>query len=72
MDFKESMREYIGWFRVRKWKGDMLLFNYIRLLTRGFKSWRILGRCYTDPKRTQMPAQTTTPSKTLNFHRWKK
>ena len=24
-----------------------------------------------DPKRTQMPAQATIPSKTLNFHKWR-
>jgi hypothetical protein len=26
---------------------------------------------YTDPKRTQMPAQATIPSTTLNYHRWR-
>ena len=25
----------------------------------------------TDPKRPQLPAQTTIPSKTLNHHRWR-
>jgi hypothetical protein len=29
----------------------------------------ILDRCHTDPKRTQMPAQATIPSKTLNCHK---
>jgi hypothetical protein len=28
-------------------------------------------RCHTDPKRAQMPAQATIPSKTLNYHRWR-
>jgi hypothetical protein len=31
-------------------------------------------RCWTDviqTLRTQMPAQDTTPSKTLNYHRWR-
>jgi hypothetical protein len=32
---------------------------------------KILGRSHTDPKKTQMPVQTTIPSKTLNYHRWK-
>ena len=32
-------------------------------------SQKILDRCYTDPKRTQMPTQATIPSKTLNYHR---
>jgi hypothetical protein len=26
---------------------------------------------YTDTKRTQMPAQATIPSQTLNYHRWR-
>jgi hypothetical protein len=30
---------------------------------------KILGRSHTCPKRAQMPAQTTIPSKTLNYHR---
>jgi hypothetical protein len=34
------------------------------------KEKKILGRCHTDPKRTQMPAQATIPSKTLNYRRW--
>ena len=33
------------------------------------RSWA--GRFHTDPKRTQMPAQATIPSKTLNYQRWK-
>jgi hypothetical protein len=33
---------------------------------------KILDRCYTDPKRTQMPAQATIRSKNLNYHRWRK
>jgi hypothetical protein len=36
-----------------------------------YKSQKILGRSHTDPKRTQMPAQATIHSKTLNFHRWR-
>jgi hypothetical protein len=32
---------------------------------------RISGRCHTDPKRTQILAQVTIPSKTLNYHRWR-
>ena len=31
----------------------------------------ILGRCQTDPKRTQMPAQATIPSQTFNYHTWR-
>ena len=31
----------------------------------------ILDRCHTDPKRTQISAQATIPSKTLNYHRWR-
>jgi hypothetical protein len=31
------------------------------------RSWT----CYTNSKRTQMPAQGTIPSKTLNYHRWR-
>jgi hypothetical protein len=27
------------------------------------------GRCDTDPNRTQMPAQATIPSKTLDYHK---
>jgi hypothetical protein len=45
--------------------------NYTRLLARNYVSKKILGRHHTDPKRTQMPAQATIPSKTLNSHRWK-
>jgi hypothetical protein len=35
------------------------------------KGQKILDRCYANPKRTQMPAQATIPSKTLNYHRWR-
>ena len=35
------------------------------------KARKILDRCYTDTKRTQMPAQATIPSQTLNYHRWR-
>jgi hypothetical protein len=45
--------------------------NYTRLLTRDYESQKILSRCHTDPKRTQMPAQATIPDKTLNYHRWR-
>jgi hypothetical protein len=45
--------------------------NYTRLLTRDNESQKILGKCHTNPKRTQMPAQATIPSKTLNNHRWR-
>ena len=31
-----------------------------------YESYKILGRCHTDPKRTQMPSQTVISSKTLN------
>ena len=30
-----------------------------------YESQKVLGRCHTDPKRTQMQAQATIPSKTL-------
>jgi hypothetical protein len=39
---------------------------YTRLLNRDYKSQKILGRCHTDPKRTQMPAQATITSKSFN------
>jgi hypothetical protein len=35
------------------------------------ESQKILDRCYTDPKRTQLPAQATIPSKTLKYHSWR-
>jgi len=31
-----------------------------------YESQKILDRCHTDPKRTQMPAQVTVSCKTLN------
>ena len=34
-------------------------------------SQKILNRCYADPKKTQMPTQSTIQSKTLNYHRWR-
>jgi hypothetical protein len=37
---------------------------------RDYESQKILGRSHTNPKRTQMPAQATIPSQTLNYHRW--
>jgi hypothetical protein len=40
--------------------------------TRDYESQKILDRYYTDTKRTQMPAQATIPSQTLNYHRWRK
>jgi len=30
--------------------------NYTRLLTRDYEPQKIIGRCHTDPERTQMPA----------------
>ena len=39
--------------------------------SRDYESQKILGRCHTDPKRTQTPAQATISSKTLNYHRWR-
>jgi hypothetical protein len=37
--------------------------SYTRLPTRDNESQKILDRCYTDAKRTQMPAQATIPTK---------
>ena len=37
-----------------------------------YKSQKTLDRCYTDTKRTQIPAQGTIPSQTLNYYRWRK
>jgi hypothetical protein len=34
-----------------------------------YESQKILDRCQTDSKRTQMPAHATIPSKTLNNHK---
>ena len=45
--------------------------NYARNLNRDLKSQKGLDRGHENPKRTQMPAQDTTPSKTLNQHRWR-
>ena len=45
-------------------------YNY-RLLIRDYESQKILDRCYTDSKRTQMPAKAAIPSNTLNYHRWR-
>ena len=45
--------------------------NYTRLLTRDYESQKILGRGHTDPERTQIPAQATIPSQTLNYHKWR-
>ena len=36
-----------------------------------YESQKILDRCYTDTKRTQMPAQDTITSQTFNYHRWR-
>jgi hypothetical protein len=44
---------------------------YTRFLTRDYESQKILDRCNTDPKGTQMSAQATIPSKILNYHRWR-
>jgi hypothetical protein len=46
--------------------------NYTRLFTRDYESQKTLDRCHTDPKRTQMPAQASIPSNTLNYHTWRK
>jgi hypothetical protein len=45
--------------------------TYTRLLPRDYESQKILGGCYTDPKRPQMTAQATILIKTLNYHRWR-
>ena len=39
--------------------------------TKDYESQKIMDRCYTDTKRTQMPAQATIPGQTLNYHRWR-
>ena len=39
--------------------------------TETMKARRALDRCYTDTKRTQIPAQATIPTQTLNYHRWR-
>ena len=36
--------------------------NYSRLLVRDYESQKILEKCHTEPKRTQMPARTTINS----------
>ena len=41
----------------------------IRYFNGDSKSQKILDSCYADPRRTQMPAQATIPSKILNYHR---
>ena len=35
------------------------------------ETMKILDRCCTDTKRTQMPTQATIPSQTFNYHRWR-
>jgi hypothetical protein len=35
------------------------------------ESQKILGRHHINPKKPQMPAQATIPSKILNYHRWR-
>jgi hypothetical protein len=35
------------------------------------ESQKILDRCYTVTKKTQMPAQATIPSQTFNYYRWR-
>jgi hypothetical protein len=45
--------------------------NYTRFFTRDYGSQKILDRCYTNTKRTQMPAQAIIPSQTFNYHRWR-
>ena len=36
-----------------------------------YESQKVLDRCYTDTKRTQMPAQAIIHSQTLDYHRWR-
>ena len=43
--------------------------NHARFLKRDSRSQEIFERYYAEAKRTQMPAQTTIPSKTLIHHR---
>jgi hypothetical protein len=45
--------------------------NY-RLLIRDYESQKIMDRCHTEAKRTQMPAEVTIPNKTFNNLRWRK
>jgi hypothetical protein len=45
--------------------------NYTRLLNRDYESQKTMVRGHADSRRTQMPAQDTTSSKTLNKHRWR-
>jgi hypothetical protein len=40
-------------------------------ITPDFSPESMKGRCYANPKRRQMPAQATIPSKTLIYHRWR-
>ena len=40
--------------------------KYTKILNRDSKSQKILSRCHADPKRTQIQAQATIPSKPLN------
>ena len=44
---------------------------YTRFLTRDYESQKILDRCNTDTKRTQIPAQDTIPSQIFNYCRWR-
>ena len=43
-----------------EWQSQLYLFKK-----------NILGRCHSDPTTTQMPAQATISSKTLNYRRWR-
>ena len=43
----------------------------ITLLNRDSKGYKFLDVCLADPKRTQMPAKTNIPSKTISHHRWR-
>ena len=43
----------------------------IRITPETIESQKSLDRCYTDTKRTQMPAQANIPGQTLNYHRWR-
>jgi len=39
--------------------------------TRDNERQKIVGRCHTNTKKTQMPSQTIIFRKTLNYHWWK-
>jgi hypothetical protein len=55
--------------KVVREKGQVTYKSRSIRITPDFESQKILSRCHKDPKRTQMPAQATIPSKILNYHR---